>query len=269
MQYIGGVEVRAIFCDLAGTLVDFGCQAPVQAFVQVFANFGLRVSDAEVRKGIGLARREHLQMLLDMPRIAKRFHEIHGHAPDGRDLDSLYYAFTLVEPSTFSTIATPIPAALSAVQVLQKRGLKIGLFSGYSSDIQRLILERLAEEGCVADVIANAGDMASRQTSDLRAMAERLGVTPAQILAVGDTPHDVSIAAEAGMWSVGVAASSSMVGYSAAEWKALSAKARQGLMRSTEEALYAAGAHVVLETLKKLPDLVDRIGSLDKDPHRL
>jgi len=37
--------VRAVICDLAGTLVDFGSMAPVKAFMQVFQRVGVDVSE--------------------------------------------------------------------------------------------------------------------------------------------------------------------------------------------------------------------------------
>ncbi len=39
--------------DWAGTVVDFGCMAPVRALVEVFAEEGFALTDAEARRDMG------------------------------------------------------------------------------------------------------------------------------------------------------------------------------------------------------------------------
>ena len=46
--------LRCVVFDWAGTTVDFGCQAPVQAFVESFAAFGVPVTADEAREPMGM-----------------------------------------------------------------------------------------------------------------------------------------------------------------------------------------------------------------------
>jgi hypothetical protein len=79
--------VRAVVFDWAGTTVDYGSAAPVEAFVRAFAAHGLDVSEADVRKSMGRAKREHLAAFLALPALAAQWIERHGREPDGGDVD--------------------------------------------------------------------------------------------------------------------------------------------------------------------------------------
>lgn len=43
-------KIEAVIFDWAGTTVDYGCFAPVQAFTEVFKEFGVIPTMEEVRK---------------------------------------------------------------------------------------------------------------------------------------------------------------------------------------------------------------------------
>ena len=46
-------KIKAVIFDWAGTTVDFGCMAPVQAFVEVFKQYGIEPTMEEVREPMG------------------------------------------------------------------------------------------------------------------------------------------------------------------------------------------------------------------------
>lgn len=54
-------KIEAVIFDWAGTTVDFGCFAPVQAFVEVFKHFGIEPTMEEVRKPMGMLKRDTLK----------------------------------------------------------------------------------------------------------------------------------------------------------------------------------------------------------------
>ena len=49
-------EIKGIIFDWAGTTVDYGCFAPVQAFAEVFRHFGIEPTSQEVREPVQLFR---------------------------------------------------------------------------------------------------------------------------------------------------------------------------------------------------------------------
>ena len=77
------MKIEGIIFDWAGTTVDYGCFAPVQAFMDVFREFGMKVTMEETRKPMGMLKRDHIRTMLEMPRIADLWKAAHGRAaPD-------------------------------------------------------------------------------------------------------------------------------------------------------------------------------------------
>mgnify|MGYP000063773278 CR=1 FL=1 len=62
-------QIEAVVFDWAGTTVDFGCFAPVQAFVEVFKQYGVEPTMEEVREPMGMLKIDHIRTMLKMPRI--------------------------------------------------------------------------------------------------------------------------------------------------------------------------------------------------------
>ena len=61
-----------IIFDWAGTLVDFGCCAPLAAFCRAFENAGLPISDETARGPMGSHKRDHVREILHYPEVAER-----------------------------------------------------------------------------------------------------------------------------------------------------------------------------------------------------
>lgn len=63
--------IQAVIFDWAGTTVDYGCFAPVQAFQEAFAHHGVPATLEETRKPMGMLKRDHIRTMLRMERIAR------------------------------------------------------------------------------------------------------------------------------------------------------------------------------------------------------
>ena len=74
-------RIRAILFDWAGTTVDHGSRAPVEVFLEVFRRAGVEISAAEARGPMGRAKRDHLEALLALPRVAAAWHTQTRPAP--------------------------------------------------------------------------------------------------------------------------------------------------------------------------------------------
>ena len=48
--------LQAVVFDWAGTMIDFGCRAPVVALRHVFAEAGIEVTESEARADMGKLR---------------------------------------------------------------------------------------------------------------------------------------------------------------------------------------------------------------------
>jgi phosphonoacetaldehyde hydrolase len=59
-----------VIFDWAGTMVDFGCRAPVNTLLEAFSRHGVSLTEQEVRRDMGKAKADHVHALLDDARIA-------------------------------------------------------------------------------------------------------------------------------------------------------------------------------------------------------
>ena len=59
--------IKAVIFDWAGTMVDFGCMAPVQALIDAFAVHGVTITPAQARRDMGRAKRDHVAGYLARP----------------------------------------------------------------------------------------------------------------------------------------------------------------------------------------------------------
>ena len=74
-------KIKAVIFDWAGTTVDFGCMAPVQAFVEVFRQYGIEPTMEEVREPMGMLKIDHIRTMLKMERIKELWVEKYGKEP--------------------------------------------------------------------------------------------------------------------------------------------------------------------------------------------
>ena len=86
-------RVKAVIFDWAGTVIDYGSLAPMGAFVETFAEFGVTITIAEARGPMGMAKRPHIAAIVALPRVAKAWTKRHGRAPTEADIDAVYAAF--------------------------------------------------------------------------------------------------------------------------------------------------------------------------------
>ncbi len=87
------MKVQAVVFDWAGTIVDHGSRGPVAALLDVFAQAGAPITVAEARESMGIAKRDHIRTILQLPRVAEAWVSVSGRSPGEADLDALYTAF--------------------------------------------------------------------------------------------------------------------------------------------------------------------------------
>ena len=93
-------KIEAVIFDWAGTTVDYGCFAPVQAFQEAFAHHGVPVTLEETRKPMGMLKRDHIRTMLRMERIARAVGLLPGpgdalHPEHGADVVPLQHTHGL------------------------------------------------------------------------------------------------------------------------------------------------------------------------------
>ena len=250
--------IQAVVFDWAGTMIDFGCRAPVVALRAVFAEAGIEITEAEARADMGKAKRDHVRALLAAPRIAALW----NGTPTEVDVDRLHDA---VEPrmrAAARDCAALIPGAAVLVADLRARGVKIGSTTGYTRPMMADILPLAAQQGYAPDVVVCAGETAQGRPSPLlmwKALVE-LGAWPARAcVKVDDALVGIGEGLEVGAWTVGLSASGNGVGLSLDALASLPAADRVARTETAAHSLRAAGAHYVVESVADLGPVLAQI----------
>ena len=143
--------IEAVIFDWAGTTVDYGCFAPVKAFMEAFAHHGVPVTMEETRKPMGMLKRDHIRTMLHMERIAAEWKRVHGHEATEEAVDAVYAQF---EPKLFSILdqyAAPKPFAVETAAKLREMGVKIGSTTGYTDAMMNIVAPKAAQQGYAPD----------------------------------------------------------------------------------------------------------------------
>ena len=248
-------EIVAVIFDWAGTLVDFGSRAPMGAFVETFAEFGVEITIEEARGPMGMAKRPHIAALCANPRIAAAWAAVHGRPPGRMEIDALYDRFVPKNIAVAAAHADAIPGATETLAALRARGIKIGSSTGYTREIMAEILPLAKAQGIAPDSVVCTGDTPDGRPSPLmfwRGLVE-LNAWPAwRAVKVDDTEVGVAEGVNAGAWSVGVAVSGNVFGASREELAAMSAGEFVRRREAAYARLEAAGAHWVVDSVADL-----------------
>jgi phosphonoacetaldehyde hydrolase len=244
-----------VIFDWAGTMVDFGCHAPVIALREAFALRGVAISDAQARRDMGKAKADHVRALLADAAIAKAWFEACGSAPGDEDVRKLMTDLVPLMRHQAARAARLIDGAAVAVEALRAEGVKVGSSTGYTRDMMAPVLREAAAQGYVPDHVVCSGETPAGRPTPLmiyKACAD-LGVWPlSRVVKVDDTDVGVAEGRAAGCFTVGIAASGNGVGLSQEALFALPAADRTARIAAAENSLLAAGADVVIDTVAQL-----------------
>lgn len=252
--------IEAVIFDWAGTTVDYGCFAPVQAFVEAFAHFGIHVTMEETRKPMGMLKIEHIRTMLNMERIAALWKEAYGRQPADEDVQAVYEQFEPKLLSILNRYSDPKPFVLDAVAELRSMGLKIGSTTGYTDKMMEIVVPEAAKQGYAPDCWFSPDSVGGKGRPCpymiFRNMQQLQISSVRKVVKVGDTVSDIREGVNAGLWTVGVIEGSSELGLSREEWEALSDEERRAEAKRAESSFRSAGADFVIMNMSELPGLV-------------
>ena len=244
-----------VIFDWAGTMVDFGCHAPVSALRAVFAQRAVAISDTQARRDMGKSKEDHVRALLAEPAIAQAWQAARGRRADDEDVRALMMDLGPLMREQAARAAQLIDGARLAVEALRAEGIKVASSTGYTREMMLPVLEKAAAQGYAPDHLVCSGETPQGRPSPLmiyKACAE-LGVWPlSRVVKVDDTQAGVREGRAAGCFTVGVSASGNEVGLSHDALLALPAADRAARIGAAETSLLAAGADAVIETVARL-----------------
>jgi phosphonoacetaldehyde hydrolase len=257
-------RIRAILFDWAGTTVDHGSQAPVEVFLEVFRRAGIEISAAEARGPMGRAKRDHLEALLALPRVAEAWHQKHGRAPTQRDVDRLYTDFLPLQERVLERHGEVITGVPEVIAECRRRGIKIGATTGYTRPLMDIAAPLARAGGYDPDVIICNDDVPRGRPApwmNFRA-AECLDVYPmSEIVIVDDTSVGIEAGLNAGAFTIAVTRTGNSLGLSSTDAALLDRAELDYRLSAASEAFRQTGAHFIVESVADLLPVLDAIES--------
>lgn len=257
-------KIEAVIFDWAGTTVDYGCFAPVQAFAEAFQSFGITPTDEEIRKPMGMLKWDHVHTMLQMPRIAQAWEEVHGKPWTKEDVEAVYRKSESAIFDILHQFAVPKPYVLETIAALRQKNIKIGSTTGYTDDMMAIVAPKAAENGYQPDAwfSPNAvNNMGRPYPFMIFKNLAALNISSVQAaIKVGDTVADIKEGKNAGMLSVGIVEGSSVMGLREAEYAALSEAEKQAQCQRVRKVYADCGADFILQNMSELCPLLAMLG---------
>lgn len=246
----------AVIFDWAGTTVDYGCFAPVQAFIEVFKHFGILPTMEEVRKPMGMLKRDHIKTMLSMDRISNEWQKKYGRNWREEDVDELYALFEEKLLGILEGFTDVKPYVLETVGELRKRGIKIGSTTGYTDKMMEIVVSKAKENGYEPDAWFSpdsTGSFGRPYPYMIFKNMQRLGVMSVErVMKVGDTVSDIREGRNAGVYTVGIVEGSSEMGVTKEEYDKMGDIERIARVEAVKERFLKAGADEVVLDMRSL-----------------
>jgi phosphonoacetaldehyde hydrolase len=252
-----------VIFDWAGTVVDFGCEAPVKALLEAFAAEGVSLAEATARRDMGKSKSDHVQALLADPAVAASWRASHGSSPVSSDVGVVMTRLEPLMRAKAAQAAKLIPGALQTFEQLRAAGIRVASSTGYTREMLEPVLASAKAQGYDPEHTVCAGETPTGRPSPLmiyKACAE-LGIWPlSRVVKVDDAEAGVAEGKVAGAFTVGVA-SGNALGLSRDALEALPPGERRRQIDQARERLKQAGADVAIDSVADLlPALKDASG---------
>lgn len=258
-------KIEAVIFDWAGTTVDYGCFAPVRAFIEAFKAFGIEPTVDEVRAPMGMLKWDHIHTMMQMERITGEWKKVHGRMWTKEDVDAVYQKSESSIMDILDQYAEPKPYVVETTAELRRRGIKIGSTAGYTDEMMSIVVPEAKKRGYEPDAwfspnsTENMGRpypfMIFRNLEALKISSVRAAIK------AGDTAADIKEGINAGMISVGVIEGSSVMGLSEDEYAALSEEKKKEERDRVRGIYKECGADHIIENMSELCALIDAIES--------
>lgn len=266
---LGGKElqmqkIEAVIFDWAGTVIDFGSRAPIEAILAGFRSIDFDISEIEARAFTGMAKREHIKTILEIPTVVHRWKQQKRGAVDDAVVNDIFQRFATVQLDVILDHSDLIPGVVDVVNYLNDHAIKIGSSTGYFREMIDKVLPVAAKAGFSPCYVGTACEAHAGRPAPwmIHRACEAMNVYPmSAVVKVDDTTLGVAAGRNAGCWSVGVSASGNLMGLSEQEYRDLDDVTRTRRLADIEKQLRKAGAHEVLETVADLPQCIERLNT--------
>lgn len=243
-------NIKAVIFDWAGTIIDYGCMAPAQVFIEVFGKRDIIISMEEARGPMGLAKKDHVRELFRIDTIQKQWIAEFGRIPSETDVEEIYAELEPALAAIVKNYSHPIPGAIELINSLKEQGIKVGTTTGYVEEMMNNILPLTSARGLLPDSVINSSDVTSGRPAPWMIFlnCEIMNVFPLSLMVkIGDTVADIHEGKNAGMWTIGLTKSGNEVGLTEAEIKMADPDWLKEKIDLAGRKLWHAGADFVAE----------------------
>lgn len=243
-------NIKAVIFDWAGTIIDYGCMAPAQVFIEVFGKRDIIISMEEAHGPMGLAKKDHVRELFRIDTIQKQWIAEFGRIPSETDVEEIYAELEPALAAIVKNYSHPIPGAIELINSLKEQGIKVGTTTGYVEEMMNNILPLTSARGLLPDSVINSSDVTSGRPAPWMIFlnCEIMNVFPLSLMVkIGDTVADIHEGKNAGMWTIGLTKSGNEVGLTEAEIKMADPDWLKEKIDLAGRKLWHAGADFVAE----------------------
>ena len=255
-------HIQAVVFDWAGTMIDHGSRAPAIVFVEIFKRQGIEISFAQAREPMGMAKREHIATVTQMPSVREQWVAKYGRECTEQDIDNMYEQFLPLQKETLRNHSQLIEGAAEAAETCRALGLKIGSSTGYTQELMIDVKVKGKEQGYEPDITLCAEDSPRGRPAPylLFEAAKQLDVYPMKsIVKVDDTILGVEAGINAGCWAIGITQSGNMLGLSVEELQAMAPDELAAKTNEISAQYKQAGAHFCINSVKEIKDVLLKI----------
>jgi phosphonatase-like hydrolase len=196
-------EIKLVVFDIAGTTVKDNGEIAV-SFQKAMENFGYSVPVEKINPLMGYKKTEAIKMMLqvyqeDITVMSEEYiNRIHTRFIE---LMVEYYAKT--------KDLQPLSNAENIFAYLKERNIKIGLNTGFTTDITNVIIERLGWlQNKVVNYVVSSNEVIAGRPHPfmIQKMMQQAGIDdPKKVVKIGDTEVDINEGKNAGcLYSIGV-----------------------------------------------------------------
>lgn len=254
------MKIEGIIFDWAGTTVDFGSFAPVQAFIEAFKEFGITPTVEEVRKPMGMLKIDHIRTMLSMERIQDLWVDRYGKMWTEEDVQKVYECSENKIMEILKGFTDLKPYVKETVDELRAMGLKIGSTTGYTDEMMSVVVPAAKEKGYDPDFWCSPDSTGKRGRPYpymIFKNMEALGLLDVRkVIKAGDTVADIKEGKNAGMISVGIVEGSSVMGLSQKEYERMSDAEKEAAFAKAEKVYLDAGADYVVRDVRGILNIV-------------
>lgn len=255
-------RIECIIMDWAGSAVDYGCFAPVAAFLNAFKEIGLNITMEQARRPMGMAKIDHIRELFKMDGVGEEFQEIYHRPWNEQDVVAMNTKFEEYLFASLANYTDPIPGVIPTLDGLRKQGIKIGSTTGYTQAMMDVVLPNAARKGYVTDnCVTPNGLPAGRPLPYMiyKNMIDLAIPSADCVLKYGDTIADIKEGINAKVWTVGVVLGSNELGLTQEEVLNMDAALLSALKAEVRQRMLLAGAHYVVDSIEELPQVMELI----------